>query len=267
MKAGYLQFKPSFGKPEVNIRRIRELISDKDFDLLVLPELANSGYLFSSADELQNCSEEIPDGPFCSALQKICTDKNAYIVSGICEKYSGKFYNSAILVRPDGKIITYRKIHLYNDEKLWFEPGNIYLQAQEINSESFGAVNIGMMICYDWFYPETARTLAMKGAQIICHPSNLVMPYCQNAMYTRAIENRVFTITANRIGRESNKEKELEFTGGSVIVSPFGEYLSRASVDKEECCIIDIDHGLALDKTMNPHNNIFNDRREEFYFD
>ncbi len=266
MRIGYLQFRPEFGKPEANIRRVRSLLKDKKFDLLVLPELSNSGYLFSSVDELQSSSEEIPNGPFCSALMKICAEKNSYIVAGLCEQYQNKFYNSAVLVRPDGKVITYRKIHLFYDEKLWFEPGNIFLQSQEISSDSFGSVNIGMMICYDWIYPETARTLAMKGAQIICHPSNLVMPYCQNSMYARAIENHVFTITANRIGRESNKEKELRFTGGSVIVSPLGEYLGRGPEEVEECFIVDIDPSAALDKQINPQNSLFDDRREEFYF-
>lgn len=267
MKAGYLQFEPVFGNTDANIKQITKLISKIDFDLLVLPELANSGYLFSSKDELASSSEEIPDGPFCKALQNICSVKNAFIVSGISEKYQDKYYNSSILVRPDGKIITYRKIHLFYDEKLWYEPGNIYLQAHEIVSEKFGAVNIGMMICYDWIYPETARTLALKGAQIICHPSNLVMPYCQNAMFTRALENRVFTITANRIGTETSKEKQLKFTGESVILSPNGEYLSRGATDKTEYSVVDIDPALALDKRMNSENSIFKDRREEFYFD
>lgn len=265
MKAGYLQFEPEFGNTEVNIRKISRLIEREDFDLLVLPELANSGYLFSSADELNKYSEEIPNGEFCKSLQSICAQKNAYIVSGICEKHGEEFYNSSILVRPDGKIITYRKIHLFYNEKNWFKPGNIYLQAEEISGR-FGALKIGMMVCYDWIYPETARTLAMKGAQIICHPSNLVMPYCQNSMFTRAVENRVFTITANRIGKEKNNGTELEFTGKSVILSPKGEYLSTASVNKEECNIIEIDPGEALDKNMNPNNNLFDDRREEYYY-
>jgi len=72
-----------------------------------------------------------------------------------------------------------------------------------------------MMICFDWFFPESARTLALKGAQLILHPSNLVMPYCQDAMITRSIENRVFSITSNRIGREGG----YNFTGKSQIVS------------------------------------------------
>jgi predicted amidohydrolase len=83
-------------------------------------------------------------------------------------------------------------------------------------------VKVGMMICFDWIFPESARTLALKGAQIIAHPSNLVLSYCQQAMFTRAVENRVFTITANRTGTEINGDKELYFTGKSVIVDTKG---------------------------------------------
>src|SRR5438552_1844784 len=197
MKAGYLQFKPEFGNPEINIQKIEHLTENKYFDLLVIPELANSGYFFSEISEVEKASEEIPGGEFCTALKKICAQKNAYIVSGICERFEDKFYNSSILVHPSGEINTYRKIHLFNEEKLWFQPGDLKLEVYQIEGE-FGKVKIGMMICYDWIYPEIARTLALKGAQIICHPANLVMPYCQDAMFTRALENHVFTITANR---------------------------------------------------------------------
>jgi predicted amidohydrolase len=266
MKAGYLQFRPVLGEPCANIEHIREMLAPYEFDLIVLPELSNSGYLFSSAGQLERSSEEIPDGPFCRALQEISAAKDAYIVAGVCERSGDKYYNSSILVRPDGKIITYRKIHLFFNEKKWFEPGNIFLNVNEISSGRFGAANVGMMICYDWIYPELARTLALKGAQIICHPSNLVMPYCQQAMFARAVENRVFTITANRIGKESDGEGSLQFTGGSVIVSPKGEYLSHASLECEEVSIVEIDTAEALDKRMNNRNSLFEDRREEFYF-
>jgi predicted amidohydrolase len=264
MKAGCLQYKPELGNPSGNIGRIAGLIKDKDFDLLVLPELANSGYLFSDTEELYKCSEEIPGGDFCRALKQICSEKNAYIVSGICERSGDKFYNSSILVYPSGEIKTYRKIHLFYEEKLWFAPGDIRLQVYEIEGR-FGKVKIGMMICYDWLYPEIARALALKGAQLICHPSNLVMPYCQDAMFTRAFENHVFTITANRTGKDINKNKELSFTGKSVILSPKGEYLYKGPGDIEECVVIDINPEEALNKDLNRYNNLFKDRREEFY--
>lgn len=264
MKIGYLQFKPELFNPEANIRKIEELVKKADFDLLVMPELANSGYLFSSFDELAKCSEEIPTGMFCKALQNIAAEKNTYIVSGICEKAGNDYYNSSILVYPNGKIKTYRKIHLFYEERNWFKPGNLPLEVYEI-SGNFGSVKIGMMICFDWVFPETARTLAVKGAQIICHPSNLVLQYCQKAMYARAVENRVFTITANRTGKDENGGKELYFTGASVILDPKGNYLAHGSDDGEECTIVDVDAGQAVDKNITPMNNIFDDRREEFY--
>ena len=265
MKAGYLQFEPEFGNPEGNISRIEKLVSGIDFDLLVMPELANSGYLFTSRDELEKLSETIPDGKFCNSLKKICKEKESFVVAGICEKYKGKYYNSSILVCPDGEIFTYRKIQLFFEEKLWFEPGNYQIETYEINSTRFKSVRIGMMICFDWIFPEVARTIALRGAKIICHPANLVMTYCQDAMVTRAIENRVFTITANRTGKERNKDKEIYFTGMSEIVSPNAKILHKGSPEKEEVVIIEIDPSEASDKNINPMNNLFTDRREDFY--
>ncbi len=268
MKIGYLQFKPELCNTNANIAKIKQMIDNEknDFDLLVMPELANSGYLFSSIKETESVSEEIPNGEFCRTLKEIANYKNAFIVSGLCEKAEGKLYNSCILVSPNGEINTYRKTHLFLEEKLFFTPGDTGLNVFEISGK-FGNVKIGMMICFDWIFPEAARTLALKGAQIIAHPSNLVLEYCQKAMFTRAIENRVFTITANRIGADNNinKSKELFFTGQSVIVDPKGNYLAEGSKDKEEISIVDIDPKAALDKDITSMNNIFNDRRTEFY--
>ncbi len=265
MKAGYLQFQPQFGKPVENISKIKELLRGKEFDLMVLPELANSGYLFADKTELKELSEKIGDGIFCRGLMEISSQKNAYLVSGICERAGNKFYNSSVLVCPDGKIFTYRKIHLFDTEKQWFTPGNKPPGVYEISDGESGIVKIGMMICFDWIFPETARTLALKGAQIICHPSNLVMAYCQRAMFTRALENRVFTITANRTGRDIREGKELAFTGESVIVTPHGEYLCRGTSGKDEVCIVDINPENALNKNITQNNHLFKDRRKKFY--
>ncbi|MFI5144440.1 MAG: nitrilase-related carbon-nitrogen hydrolase [Ignavibacteria bacterium] len=265
MKAGYLQFYPKFGDTDFNIKKVEQLLKDSSFKLLVLPELANSGYLFSSEKELMESSEPVPDGKFCKFLRRLSRDKQAYIVSGLCERGGNDFYNSSVLVSPGGEINTYRKIQLFNDEKNWFKPGNLPLNVYEISSGD-EKVKIGMMVCFDWIFPEVARTLALKGAQIICHPANLVMPYCQDAMVTRALENHVFTITANRIGKENNGGKELYFTGMSEIVNPKGKILSKSPEQTEECVIIDIDPKESLDKFINLNNDLFADRREEFYF-
>jgi predicted amidohydrolase len=122
-----------------------------------------------------------------------------------------------------------------------------------------------MLICFDWIFPETMRTLALKGAQVILHAANLVMPYCPDAMVTRALENRVFIVTADRIGEEKRNGKEYKFVGKSQIVAPNGEVLIRA--EDEECVkIVDIDPVIALDKKVNDFNDLFADRREDLYF-
>ncbi|MCX7878829.1 MAG: beta-ureidopropionase [Ignavibacteria bacterium] len=262
MKVGFLQFAPVLLNPEGNIEKIKQLLSDKEFDLIVLPELSNSGYLFSSVTELESVAEEIPAGKFCRGLCELASEKNVYIVSGICERSDNKFYNSSVLIYPSGEVYTYRKIHLFMEEKKWFEPGDRGFEVYTLNN----GIKIGMMICFDWLFPEASRTLALKGAQIICHPSNLVLKYCQRAMFSRAVENRVFTITANRTGTEKNANNELKFTGNSVIVSPAGDYLASASEENEEFITVDIDPSIALDKNITSMNNIFEDRRTEFYF-
>ena len=121
------------------------------------------------------------------------------------------------------------------------------------------------MICFDWQFPESARTLALKGAQIICHPSNLVLPWCQQAMKTRSLENRVFSITSNRVGIEYNNGETMEFTGNSQILGTKGEVLLQLDEKNEGIGTIIIDPNLALDKSVNPLNDVFKDRRREMY--
>ena len=264
MKIAYLQFKPEFSNPETNIQKINRLVNEKEFNLLVIPELSNSGYFFTEKKELEKSSEYFGEGIFYNALKKISETKNCHIVAGFCEKEGKSFYNSSMLICPDGRKHLYRKIHLFWDEYKWFTPGNLNFDAVEIEG-TFGKVKIGMMICFDWAFPEAARTLTLAGAQIICHPSNLVMPYCQKAMYARAVENRVFIITCNRIGTEEKGDKKLTFTGNSVILDTTGNYLSSASTDKEELNTIEINPSDALNKFINPENNLLTDRRLDFY--
>ena len=121
-----------------------------------------------------------------------------------------------------------------------------------------------MMICFDWRFPESARKLALLGAQIICHPSNLVMPHCPDAMVTRALENNVYTITCDRIGKENRIGREIRFIGKSRIISPDGHVLAQLEAE-EGYLETEIDPELADNKAITPHNEIFSDRRPEFY--
>jgi predicted amidohydrolase len=196
-------------------------LSDADADLIVLPELFSTGYQFASKQEVEALSEEIPSGRTTQALAELSTGKNMYIVAGISEKSGDNFYNSAVITGPQGYIGTYRKTHLFFEEKLWFAPGDTGFR---IWQTPIG--RIGVMVCFDWYFPESCRTLALRGAQLIAHPSNLVLPHCPDAMVTRCLENRVYAVTANRTGTESRGGKRpLKYIGSSQVTSFDGSIL------------------------------------------
>ncbi len=260
MKAGVIQFEVLFGKKEHNFTTVSRLIEHGQADLWVLPELFNTGYIFASQAEVNRLAEKIPEGPTTQFLISLAQKFNTQIVAGIAEQHEQVFYNSAVLVNSNGLQGLYRKIHLFDQEKIWFTPGDRPFQVWDI-----GLAKIGMMICFDWIFPEAVRTLALKSAEIICHPSNLVLPYCQSAMVTRCLENHIFAITANRIGTEQRGERQLTFTGGSQITGTRGEILHRACSDREEWAVIELDPKLAQDKWITANNHLFDDRRPEMY--
>lgn len=261
MLAGFLQFDPIFGDVKGNLCRVLQALSGKRADLVVLPELFNTGYQFISRDEVVALSEEVPSGFTTRGLIELSKQANVHIVAGMAERNGGSFYNSAVLTGPAGFIGVYRKTHLFFEEKLWFSPGDTGFKVWKT---PIG--NIGIMICFDWFFPESARTLALKGADVIAHPANLVLPYCPDAMPTRCLENRVYAVTANRTGKEERGGKErLQFIGTSEIVSPNGDVLCRAAKDSAEFGSAEVDIAAARNKDLNSFNNLFEDRRKEFY--
>ncbi|HEW81790.1 MAG TPA: acyltransferase, partial [Nitrospirae bacterium] len=230
-------------------------------ELIVLPEFFATGYQFTSIDEVADLSEPIPDGNTTKALSDLSKEKGIYIVAGLPEKEGDKFYNSAVFTGPEGFIGSYRKTHLFFEEKLYFSPGDTGFRVWDTPIGK-----IGIMICFDWFFPESARSLALMGAEVIAHPANLVLPFCPDAMPVRCLENRVYAITANRTGTEEREEgKALTFIGKSEIVSPKAEILVRAGEDEEALMIVDIDPKTASDKSLNPFNDILKDRREDIY--
>ncbi|MBI5238483.1 MAG: acyltransferase [Deltaproteobacteria bacterium] len=261
MAAAFIQSNPRFGLIEENVEEAVKKMSGIRADIVVLPELFSTGYQFRSKAEALKYSENVPGGFAEKRLSQAARENRSYIVAGIAEKSGARAYNSAMLIGPNGLIAVYRKAHLFAGEKLLFSKGNTAFDVYDI-----GGVRIGMMICFDWFFPEAARTLALKGADIICHPSNLVLPYCPAAMLTRCLENRVFAITANRVGCEERvKGKPLNFIGQSQIVAPDGKVLYRASDSKEEARVIGIDIEKARNKNLNELNDIFKDRRPGLY--
>ncbi|MBD3407623.1 MAG: hypothetical protein GF411_16015 [Candidatus Lokiarchaeota archaeon] len=258
VRIGIGQMQPVLLDKAENIARTNEMLeraAKSEVDVLVLPELANSGYAFQSGLEVRLVAEEVPNSEFCQILKKWSLN-DRMVIAGICEAYETSIYNSAV-VFANGELRTiYRKVNLFNQEVEWFEPGRKEPPVVEFNNHHYG-----IMICFDWAFPEIARILALKDAQVILHPANLVLPYCQNAMITRCIENHIFAVTANRIG----KERGLHFSGNSQIVSPKGEILCRLGENEVSIVYHDIDLEEADNKMITKRNHVLRDRTPELY--
>lgn len=265
IQAGYFQFFPVFKNKQANFDRVESALNSYTgpLDLLVLPELFTTGYFFTSSKELEPLAEPA-EGETLSFLKRLAAQKNCALYGGFAEKEGSRLYNSALLVSPQGKYWVYRKTHLFGTEKAVFAPGDtgfhpvtLTLQGQKIK--------VGMMICFDWFFPESARTLSLRGAQILLHAANLVMPYCPDATPTRALENQVFIILADRTGEDCAANQTLKFIGQSRIVGPKGEVLAASGEKEEEIRTAALNPAAALNKKLNPFNDLFEDRRPEFY--
>lgn len=259
MRLAIVQTDPRFGEVDSNIRQALSLMEQESADLYVLPELFNTGYNFVDREEAVRLAEPA-NGRTFEAISGFARERSSHVVYGFAE--SGAVpYNSAALVGPGGLLGLYRKVHLYYKETTLFAPGDLGFPVIAL---PFGKV--GVMICFDWLFPESARSLSLQGAELIAHPSNLVMPHCPDAMVTRCLENRVFSATANRIGREDRGGLDLSFIGTSEIVTPRGEILVRLGTAEPGIEVRDVDLALARAKRINEWNDLLADRRPSQYF-
>jgi len=270
VRVACVQMAPKVGEKTNNLtsslNRIAEA-GNKGADLVVLPELCNSGYVFESRTEAFALAEPIPDGPTVQAWAKAAAEHNLYLVAGIAERVEDALYNSAVLIGPKGHIGTFRKVHLWNAENLFFEPGNVGFP---VFKTPIG--RIGMAICYDGWFPETYRLCALAGADIVCVPTNWV-PIPGQAPDREAMANllvmaaahcnSLFIAAADRIG----VEREQPFEGQSLIASYTGWPIAGpASRDKEEIIYADIDMQDARRKrNWNDFNQVLRDRRTDVY--
>lgn len=259
-RVGYYQFRPLFGKIQRNLDSVLQALETVTADLIVLPELCFTGYYFRDREEVAQLAEDPHQSKTVEKLTQFCQQRDMYLVSGFAEKAGPKIFNSSLLLGPDGIVDIYRKIHLFNEEKIWFDPGDTPFKVNTVRG-----VKVGMMICFDWIFPEATRSLAVLGAEVICHPSNLVLSYCQTAMETRCLENNVFAITCNRFGADKRPHGELTFTGKSQIVAPKGKVLHRAPSKRTALYVTNIDIALARDKMITRHNHALEDRRPAYY--
>jgi predicted amidohydrolase len=246
MKVGFCQYKVAYKNPDANLNKIKDMISGSDADLIVLPELCLSGYYFKTKEELYEYADESVQTRMISELQIIAKSKDLYIVAGIAEKKKDKLYNSAFVIGPEGLIGKHRKVNLTVNEKI-FDRGNGF----EILN--IGNVKIGIVICFDSWFPESYRLLSLKGAQIICCPANFGGHWTPDVLKIRSLENKVFTVLSNRSGIEIVENVEEQFRGESQIIDYEGTVLAKAV--QEECLmIIDIDPDDVIKK-----NNMISD--------
>jgi predicted amidohydrolase len=261
---------PRVGEKERNVARSLELIrgaSDAGAKLAVLPELANSGYVFETREEAFALAERVPDGPTTKAWMEAAARYDMVIVAGITERDGDNLYNAAVVVGPNGYLGTYRKNHLWGAENLFFEPGNLGMPVFHI-----GPGRIACAICYDIWFPETFRLAALQGADLLCVATNWVpmpkqpgnLPVMANILAMGgAHSNSMFVAAADRVGNERGQP----FLGNSIIVSHSGWPLAGpASFDREEMIVADMNLSDARRKrNLNEFNQLLRDRRIDVY--
>lgn len=265
MRVAVAQMEPKLAEKERNLdaclARLEETAA-AGAELLVLPEMAIPGYMFDSAEEALPYAEEIP-GPSTEVFERECRRLGMHAVCGLLERDGDTLHNAAILVGPDGLIGSYRKTHLpFLGVDRFVVPGD------ELNVYDTPLGRIGVIICYDLRFPEVTRTLALKGADIVCLPTNFPMAArVQTELITvaRAAENRIYLLAANRVG----KERSGEFCGWSQIVDPYGVRLAEAGETEEALLIADVDVERARDKDYVVPGEyelyLFGHRRPELY--
>jgi N-carbamoylputrescine amidase len=274
VRVAVVQFEPQVGVENLKSNALAVELrltaaADAGAGLIVLPELATTGYVFETREEAYAHAEPVPDGPTVESFARIAAARNVYIVGCVPERDGVTLYDTAVLVGPDGFIGKYRKTHLWNTEKLWFTPGD---EGFAVYDTKIG--RIGLLVCWDIWFPETARIVAQMGADIICIPTGWVWTppplydasgVCMAAYLTMtaAHANNVFIATADRTGQE----RGAGFMGNSLIAGTNGWPIDRiAGPDEDTIIYADVD--LTASRTApiwNQLNDLHRDRRTDLY--
>jgi predicted amidohydrolase len=272
VRIGVAQYEPHVGDVAGNraaaVAWARRATAEK-VDLLVLPELASSGYVFASEAEAAASAEDPDRGDIVTALTAVCAESGMHCVVGVNERAGDVRHNSAVLVGPQGRVATYRKLHLFNDEQSWFQPGG------ELPVVDLPFGRVGMIICYDLWFPEAVRALALAGAEVVAVPTNWVSSfkrtvydaagYCQGDIVAMAsaAQNGVVMACADRVGLE----RSVQFLGCSVIVGADGwPVAGPAGPDEEALLIADVDlESAETARRRTPRNHLLGGRRPDSY--
>jgi len=255
-----VQANPTVKNKEKNLAFMEKVVNKTDSDLIAFGELFLTGYMCH--DSFPRLAEYVT-GPSVQRISKLSQKNDCYVVFGMPEKSTdikGIVYNTAVLTHPDGKVDCYRKWMLPNfgpfEEKRHFKSGD------ELPVFSTKIGKIGLLICYDIFFPEISKAYALKGGEILCCISaspTIARNYFEKVMVARAIENTAFFLYTNIVGVHGN----LTFWGGNAVISPRGELLAKGEYLKEQIVNCDIDR-----REIKPARNmrpVLRDTRHEMY--
>ncbi|MDE3130311.1 MAG: carbon-nitrogen hydrolase [Acidobacteriota bacterium] len=259
---------PDVEDPQAGAARVLAALRaaiDAGAGIVVLPELANSGYVFASPAEAR-AAAVTADGELLAGWAREAARGDAVVIGGFCELgEDGRLHNSAAVLDGDGVLAVYRKVHLWNDEASWFTPGTA---PAPVVTTRRGRIGVG--ICYDIEFPELTRGLALGGAELVALPTNwprepgeqAAAPMLQLLARTTAYVSRVFVAVCDRGG----VERGLVFQGGSAIVATDGAVLAAAAPGAGAATLrADCDLSAARDKRTGPRNDALADRRPAQY--
>jgi 5-aminopentanamidase len=262
------QIAPDVEHPEGNAALTQEAIAaavSAGAQIVVVPELSNSGYIFRSLEEVRAAAVPV-DGELLAGWAQEAARGDTLVVGGFCELASdGRLFNSAALVSGDGVLAVYRKLHLWDEEKRWFTPGE---EPAPVIETRHGRIGLG--VCYDIEFPELTRGLALHGAELIALPTNWPLeepppngrPILHSLAATTAYWSKVFVAVCDRCGLE----RGVRFEGGSVIAGPDGALCAGPVADHgAEMLYADCDFARTHDKRVGTRNNAFADRRAAHY--
>jgi predicted amidohydrolase len=268
-KIALAQIDITFADRERNFARMVEILHEtasKAAKLTIFPEAALTGYCFNSLEEARPHAEPIP-GPSTERMILVCRKLDAFVVYGLLEADGERLFNACALVGPSGIVASYRKIHLpFLGMDRFTTPGDRPFAVHDA-----AGMRIGMHICYDGGFPESARVMTLQGADLVVLPTNWPPgSECMAgfAVNTRAMENNIYYAACNRVG----EERGFRFIGQSKICDPSGRALAEAAHAREEILYAEID----VEKARNKHLvrvpklheiDRLRDRRPEMYTD
>jgi predicted amidohydrolase len=261
------QVRLAVGDLDGNRERVRQSIeaaAGAGARVIVVPELADSGYVFTDATEAWSLAEPV-EGPTVTGWVRLARRLDIVLVGGFCElDPDGQVRNSAVLIDATGVRALYRKVHLWDREKLVFTPGDA---APPVVDTAYG--RIAVMVCYDLEFPEWVRLAALRGAQLLCAPVNWpLLPRPEGERPSEIVRaqaaaatNRMFIAVADRVG----DERGVGWVGGSVLIDPDGWPVTDLTIGNEATVTADLDLDLARQKQISEHNDVHADRRPELY--